>query len=117
EWGNISGVVNYIPDIISYRMVQETYEDLTLMMVRNPDTPVEKQKEIEAFLEEKLMAMFNDPSIHITYKWLDEIPVDPNGKLRVIISKVKPGAIGEPEHAGEDVGSAEITPDETSAKE
>ena len=117
EWGNISGVVNYIPDIISYRMVQETYEDLTLMMVRNPDTPVEKQAEIEAFLEEKLMAMFKDPSIRITYQWLDEIPVDPNGKLRVIISKVKPGAIGEPEHAGEDVGSAAITPDDAPAAE
>ena len=32
-----------------------------------------------------------------------------NGKLRVIISKVQPGAIGEPEHAGEDVGNADIT--------
>ena len=108
EWGNISGIVNYIPEIISYRMVQDTYEDLTLMMVRNPDTPVEKQEEIEKVLDEKLMAMFKDPSIRITYQWLDEIPVDPNGKLRVIISNVKPGAIGEPEHAGEDVGSAEI---------
>ncbi len=111
EWGNISGVVNYIPEIISYRMVQETYEDLTLMMVRNPETPVEKQEEIEKVLDEKLMAMFKDPSIKITYQWLDEIPVDPNGKLRVIISKVKTGAIGEPEHAGEDVGSADIKPD------
>ena len=108
EWGNISGIVNYIPEIISYRLVQETYEDLTLMMVRNPDTPVEKQEEIEKVLDEKLKAMFRDPSIRITYEWLDEIPVDPNGKLRVIISKVKPGAIGEPEHAGEDVGSAQI---------
>ena len=89
-------------------MVQDTYEDLTLMMVRNPDTPVERQEEIEKVLDEKLMAMFKDPSIRITYKWLDEIPVDPNGKLRVIISNVIPGAIGEPEHAGEDVGSAEI---------
>ena len=90
---------------------QETYEDLTLMMVRNPETPVEKQEEIEKVLDEKLMAMFKDPSIKITYQWLDEIPVDPNGKLRVIISKVKTGAIGEPEHAGEDVGSADIKPD------
>ena len=55
------------------------------------------------------MAMFKDPSFKITYQWLDEIPADPNGKLRVIVSKVKPGAIGEPEHAGEDVGNAEIT--------
>ena len=72
-------------------------------------------------LDEKLMAMFKDPSIKITYQWLDEIPVDPNGKLRVIISKVKTGAIGEPEHAGEDVGSAEIAEseaaDETAADE
>ena len=31
----------------------------------------------------------------------------------MIISNVKPGAIGEPEHAGEDVGSAEIAPDDS----
>ena len=41
--------------------------------------------------------------------------MDPNGKLRVIISKVKPGAIGEPEHAGEDVGSAKIAESEEAA--
>jgi len=109
EWGNISGIVNYVPEIISYRIVQEDYENLTLMMVRNPDTPVEKQEEIVKMLDEKLMAMFKDPSFKIKYEWLDEIPADPNGKLRVIVSKVKPGAIGEPEHAGEDTGNAEIT--------
>jgi phenylacetate-coenzyme A ligase PaaK-like adenylate-forming protein len=109
EWGNISGIVNYIPEIISYRIVQEDYENLTMMMVRNPDAPEERQDEIVKQLDEKLMAMFKDPSFKITYQWLDEIPADPNGKLRVIVSKVKPGAIGEPEHAGEDVGNAEIT--------
>ena len=109
EWGNISGIINYVPEIISYRIVQEDYENLTLMMVRNPDTPVEKQDEIAEQLDVKLMAMFKDPSFKIQYQWLDEIPADPNGKLRVIVSKVKPGAIGEPEHAGEDVGNAEIT--------
>ena len=109
EWGNISGIVNYIEDIISYRIVQEDYENLTMMMVRNPDTPVEKQDEVVKALDEKLVAMFKDPSFKIKYEWYDEIPADPNGKLRVIVSKVEPGAIGEPVHAGEDTSNTEIT--------
>lgn len=108
EWGNISGIINYVPEIISYRIVQEDYDNLTLMMVRNPDTPVEKQEEVVNNLDKKLKDMFKDPNIRIRYEWLDEIPVDPNGKLRVIISKVKPGAIGEPEHAGEDLGNEAV---------
>ena len=48
---------------------------------------------------------------------LADVVVYPNGKLRVIISKVKTGAIGEPEHAGEDVGSADIAPDEEADSE
>lgn len=107
EWGNISGIVNYIPEIISYRIVQEDYENLTMMMVRNPDTPKEREPEIARALDEKLMAMFRDPSLSIRYEWLEEIPVDPNGKLRVIVSKVQTGAIGEPEHAGEEISSVE----------
>ena len=109
EWGNISGIVNYIEDIISYRIVQEDYENLTMMMVRNPDTPVEKQDEVVKALDEKLVAMFKDPSFKIKYERYDEIPADPNGKLRVIVSKVQPGAIGEPVHAGEDTSNTEIT--------
>ena len=109
EWGNISGIVNYIPEIISYRIVQEDYENLTMMMVRNPDTPKEQEPAIVQDLDEKLMAMFRDPAFSIRYEWLDEIPVDPNGKLRVIISKVQPGAIGEPVHAGEEISGSYCT--------
>ena len=54
------------------------------------------------------MAMFKDPSFKIKYEWLSEIPADPNGKLRVIVSKVQTGAIGEPVHAGEDTGNVDV---------
>ena len=104
EWGNISGIVNYIPQIVQYRIVQEDYDRLEMYLVRNPDTPESGQEEIQAGLHEKLTAMFRDPSITIHYHWLNELPSDPNGKLRVIVSKVKPGALGEPEDAGRDVG-------------
>jgi hypothetical protein len=32
--------------------------------------------------------MFKDPSFKIKYEWYDEIPADPNGKLRIILCKV-----------------------------
>jgi len=109
EWGNISGIVNYMPQVVQYRIIQEDYENLSMLLVRNPDTPPEEQEEITAQLDEKLKAMFKDPSFKISYTWVDQLPDDPNGKLRVIISKVRPGALGEPENAGTDVGSAKIT--------
>lgn len=112
EWGNISGIVNYIPEIVQYRIVQEDYDNLTMMLVRNPDVPAEKQEEIVQGLNEKLVAMFKDPSFTIRYEWYEELPSDPNGKLRVIVSKVVPGALGEPENAGRDVGNEKIDGEE-----
>jgi len=101
EWGNVSGILNWVPEVVQYRMIQENYDDLTLLMVRNPDVPEEKQPEIEAFLTEKFDAMFKD-SFNYIYKWVDEIPADPSGKLRLLISRL------EPEQKKEDVDAAEI---------
>lgn len=87
-WGNVSGTMNYIDEIIQYRFIQEDYEHLTIQAVRNPDVPESEQPAIEKKVIERI-----DKSLggDFSYKfiWMDEIPSDPNGKLRTIISKIK----------------------------
>ena len=33
--------------------------------------------------------IFQDDTMTISFEWVDDIPADPNGKLRVIVSTVK----------------------------
>lgn len=90
EWANISVVMNYTKEVISYRLIQEELSRVRLLCVRNPETPKEQEPEVEARVIEGLMGIFKDPDMHIDVEWVDDIPSDPNGKLRVIVSKVKP---------------------------
>ncbi len=89
EWANISVVMNYTPEVVSYRLIQEELTHVHLLLVRNPDVEEAKQPEIEERLYKGLMELFSDDKMSLTIEWVDDIPADPNGKLRVIISKVK----------------------------
>lgn len=88
EWGNVAVIMNWIREIIQYRMIQEDYENITLMMVRDPAVPAEKERELEALLDEKLGALLKG-EFKFKYEWYEEIPSDSNGKLRILVSKVK----------------------------
>lgn len=89
EWGNISVVMNYIREVVQYRIVQEDLNSVNIIMVRNPDTPSSENAAIEARVEKGLRDIFKDDSMGITFEWVDDIPADPNGKMRVIVSKVQ----------------------------
>ena len=90
EWANISVVMNYTPEVVSYRLIQEELGSVHLIMVRHPDTPAEEEPAVAARVCEGLSGIFKDPLMTITTEWVDDIPSDPNGKLRVIVNKVKP---------------------------
>ena len=89
EWANMSAIMNYTPEIVSYRVIQEEMGHIDVLLVRHPDVPESKNAEIEAELLGKMNAVFDDPNMTITMKWVDDIPADPNGKLRVIVNTVK----------------------------
>ena len=91
EWANISVVMNYTKEVVSYRLIQDELEHVHLLLVRNPDTPVEEQPAVQERVIEGLTGIFKDPSMTITAEWVDDIPSDPNGKLRVILSNIKQG--------------------------
>ena len=87
EWGNIAGIMNYIPEVVQYRVVQEDYDNLTYLMIPNPETDPADLPKVEESIREKMDAMFKD-NFTYHFEWVDEIPADPNGKLRIILCKV-----------------------------
>ncbi|MCD8367095.1 MAG: hypothetical protein LUC48_03615 [Clostridiales bacterium] len=88
EWGNVAVVMNYILEVVQYRVVQEDYETITLLMVRNPSVPESEQSKVEATIQEKLGAVLQG-EFRLTFRWMDEIPEDASGKLRIIVSKIQ----------------------------
>lgn len=89
EWGNIEVVVNYSTnlDIVQSRFIQESYDEIHIQLVKDPASQLTNE-EIERRYTELFAPVLNN-EFHFTYEWLDEIPSDPNGKLRMIICKVK----------------------------
>jgi phenylacetate-coenzyme A ligase PaaK-like adenylate-forming protein len=88
EWANISVVMNYTPEVIAYRMIQKSIDHVHMLMVRNPDTPESEIPAVEQRLSEGLAGIFKDPGMNLSMEWVADIPSDPNGKLRVIVSEM-----------------------------
>ncbi len=88
EWGNVAVIMNYIKEVIQYRVIQEDYENITILMVRDPGVPEERQAEVEAIITEKLGAVLRH-EFAFRFQWMEEIPSDANGKLRILVSKVQ----------------------------
>jgi hypothetical protein len=89
EWGNLEVVVNYASDldIVQSRFIQESYDLIRIQLVQGADSELSRE-EIERRFTEAFSPVLNN-EFQFEYEWLDEIPSDPNGKLRMIVSKVK----------------------------
>lgn len=73
-------------DIYQIRFIQESYEKIVFQVVK--DISSEKAY---VFLEKYLREVYKNQfpqDVEIEIQWLKEIPPDPNGKIRMMISKV-----------------------------
>ena len=89
EWGNIGVVMNYLPEVVAYRIIQDVPGKIHVLLVRNSDVDASRNDEIVAKMEEGMQRIFRDDTMEITHEWVEDIPSDANGKLRVIVSHVK----------------------------
>ena len=71
-----------------YRVIQESYDHLHLLLAPRKDAAIDKSA-IEKEFTERLDTYLNETDMSYTFEWVDEIPIDQNGKIRVLISKVK----------------------------
>ncbi len=77
-------IPNGITGVAQFRYVQESYHDLRVELVRDPEDDAYTQKEISAYFRERLTQLYGD-EFRIRIEWLDVIPPDPNGKLRCFV--------------------------------
>ncbi len=84
----IAPIIAHCDDIFQIRFVQETYHKIHVQCVQNKELSQKTTEEVERELTEKLNAKFKHP-FEIEYEWMDSIPPDENGKLRMIVCKVK----------------------------
>lgn len=72
-------------EVLQFRIIQETHH-LIRVIVR-PASDADRDK-LEAILLNDLKKEVRDGDVEYKIEWVDEIPPDPNGKLRMLISKV-----------------------------
>ena len=88
EWANVSVVMNYLTEVVAYRLIQNEPGHVHLMRVPHPDLTEDQYPAVEQKISTELGGIFHDDIMTMSYEWVSDIPADPNGKLRVIVSIV-----------------------------
>ena len=84
----IAPIIAHCEDILQMRFIQETYHKIHIQCVHNIAESKLTKEEVEKDMTAKLNAKFKHP-FEIEYEWMDSIPPDKNGKLRMIVCKVQ----------------------------
>ena len=84
----IAPIIAHCEDIFQIRFIQKSYHKIHVQCVQNKEMSKLTEKEVEEKLTAALNAKFKHP-FEIEYEWMDSIPPDKNGKLRMIVCEVK----------------------------
>lgn len=84
----IAPIIAHCEDILQIRFIQDDYGHISVQCVHNGEKKDKTLAEVEAQLTEDLNKKFKQP-FKIDYQWMDSIPPDKNGKLRMIVCNVK----------------------------
>ena len=84
----IAPIIAHCTDILQIRFIQESYDMIRIQCVYNKEESERTKDEVAAQLTADLNRKFKHP-FRIEYDWMDSIPPDENGKLRMIVCKVK----------------------------
>ena len=76
-----------IPCFAQFRFIQEDYENLTFVLVKRAGVSLSTE-EIEKELLQFVQKHLPEKGLQYHFLWVDEIPVEKNGKIRTLISKV-----------------------------
>ena len=88
EWGNLEVVVNYAVGlgVTQSRFIQESYDTIRIQAVKDPFCHMSTEEIEQKYTSVFAPALKNE--FHFVYEWMDEIPSDPNGKLRMIVNNL-----------------------------
>jgi hypothetical protein len=80
-------ITNNITGIAQFRFVQQSYHDMRIELVRDPQDHTYSDEEIDSYFRQRLHELYGD-EFRLHLEWLDVIPPDPNGKLRCFVCEV-----------------------------
>ena len=83
----IAPIIAHCEDVLQIRFIQDDYGHLTVQCVKNTEKNEKTEEQVERELTEELNGKFKHP-FEIDYVWMNSIPPDPNGKLRMIVCNV-----------------------------
>lgn len=86
-WMHVNRLMAGLVEIAQYRFTQESYEELKLELVMEKISK-KSREEIEELITSRSIEIFNREPKKIVFEWKDILPPDPNGKLRILVSKV-----------------------------
>ncbi len=84
----IAPIIAHFDDILQIRFIQKKYDLIHIQCVKNDEASNKSFNEIEKELCNKLNEKFKHP-FNYEFEWMNVIPPDANGKLRMIVCEVK----------------------------
>ncbi len=69
-----SKIPNGIVGISQFRYIQESIDEISILLVKDPLNDQFSKKEIEEFFEKKVEELYGYREYRLTFKWMDEIP-------------------------------------------
>ena len=81
-------IPNGITGISQFRYIQESIDEISILLVRDPREKTVTKEDIEQFFRRKTEELYGRPEYKLDFRWMDEIPPDENGKMRCFICKV-----------------------------
>ena len=82
----VTPVIAHCSDILQIRFIEETFSLIRVQIVRDENASMTRE-ELEAYIRDNLNKIFKRP-FEFVFDWMDSIPPDPNGKLRMIVANV-----------------------------
>ena len=82
----VTPVIAHCSDILQIRFIEETFDLIHVQIVRDEKAKMSRE-ELEQYLTTELNAIFKRP-FRFAFEWMDSIPPDKNGKLRMIVANV-----------------------------
>jgi len=73
------------PEVLQFRVIQEDYKLIRIQVIKAAGTDTNT---LEQTLLSDLRREVRNEGVTYNIEWVDDIPPDPNGKLRMLISKV-----------------------------
>ena len=81
-------IPNGITGISQFRYIQNSLDEISVLLVKDPMDDQHTKEDIEQFFEKKFEDLYGYPEYKLDFQWMDEIPPDENGKRRCFICKL-----------------------------